>query len=160
MQLTEDEEKRTSDVIQREINNVKRIINSLEEEKRALRENMNEQIRKGQVSESVSQTERKVTERNIAGLREEIKERKRSLQEGEGITRAEGRQQSAVDELAQAKAELKKQETSLTEQLKKQYDELLKLDKIYEKLSAREYLNSKTGGKSGDLTSQEIQLQE
>lgn len=160
LQLSEDEEKRTSDVIQREINNVKRIINSLEEEKRALRENMNEQIRKGQVSESVSQTERKATERNIAGLREEIKERKRSLQEGEGITRAEGRQQSAVDELAQAKAELKKQETSLTEQLKKQYEELLKLDKIYEKLSAREYLNSKTGGKSGDLTSQEIQLQE
>lgn len=160
LQLTEDEEKRTSDVIQREINNVKRIINSLEEEKRALRENMNEQIRKGQVSESVSQTERKATERNIAGLREEIKERKRSLQEGEGITRAEGRQQSAVDELAQAKSELKKQETSLTEQLKKQYEELLKLDKIYEKLSAREYLNSRTGGKYGDLTSQEIQLQE
>lgn len=160
LQLTEDEEKRTSDVIQREINNVKRIINSLEEEKRALRENMNEQIRKGQVSESVSQTERKATERNIAGLREEIKERKRSLQDGEGITRAEGKQQSAVDELAQAKAELKKQETSLTEQLKKQYEELLKLDKIYEKLSAREYLNLKTGGKSGDLTYQEIQLQE
>lgn len=160
LQLSEGDELRTSDVIQREINNVKRIIDSLEEEKRALRENMNEQIRKGQVSESVSQTERKATERNIAGIREEIKERKRSLQEGEGITRAEGRQQSAVDELAQAKAELKKQETSLTEQLKKQYDELLKLDKIYEKLSAREYLNSRTGGKSGDLTSQEIQLQD
>ena len=160
LQLLEGDELRTSDVIQREINNVKRIINSLEEEKRALRENMDEQIRKGQVSESVSQTERKATERNIAGLREEIKERKRSLQEGEGITRAEGRQQSAVDELAQAKAELKKQETSLTEQLKKQYEELLKLEKIYEKLSAREYLNLKTGGKSGDLTSQEIQLQD
>lgn len=160
LQLSEGDELRTSDVIQREINNVKRIINSLEEEKRALRENMDEQIRKGQVSESVSQTERKATERNIAGLREEIKERKRSLQEGEGITRAEGRQQSAVDELAQAKAELKKQETSLTEQLKKQYEELLKLEKIYEKLSAREYLNLKTGGKSGDLTSQEIQLQD
>lgn len=164
----------TTEEVAEQIEAQKRLIAILEERKEKLEKIINTQGKQKQQAEETATTEQQVanqisqateqqvvaTERNIAGLRAEIKERREALREGEGITLEDGKQQSAVDALARSKAELKAQETSLTEQLKKQYDELLKLDKIYDKLAARENLNMLTDGKSGDLTTSEIELQE
>lgn len=170
--LSEGDEVRDSKFLQKELDINKQILADLEQQAEAIRNKMEIAKKSGSVSTEIEATERsaanaskaaseekaKATERNIAGLRAEIKEQKEALREGEGITQAEGKQRAAVEALARSKAELKAQETSLTEQLKKQYDELLKLDKMFEKLESRSKLSFITGGKSGDLTTSETQL--